>query len=187
MPEDGFVFVLAGDKLPLIVTCAVVEHQFDVAGEDGTRVRIDRMVQLGFDMLEAAAYCRRFPLREVQRFLLAVGEEGIVADMAFQCRAEEEVGVESQQPALVGQRVVVAHPENLAGAEEDHRGVGKIVEAAPAAAASVRTILDKQDGVELELHGILRQAVFAQVDQGGLRMEGLRAQAAVAFADGLQV
>ena len=87
----------------------------------------------------------------------------------------------------VGQRVVVAHPENLAGAEEDHRGVGKIVEAAPAAAASVRTILDKQDGVELKLHGILRQAVFAQVNQGGLRVEGLHAQAAVAFADGLQV
>ena len=179
--------VLTGDELAFVVAGAIVEHQFDVAGEDGGSVGVDGVVELLFDVFETAGDGRRFALGEVEGFFLAVIEEGVVADVGFQRGAEEEVRVEGEQPAFAGESVVLIHAEDFAGGEENHGGIGEVVVFPSATRAAARAFLDEQDGIELEFDGIFFQPVVFEVDERGLRVEGLRTQVPVALAHGFQV
>ena len=178
--QECLVLVLAGDELTFVEPCAVVQQQLDVAGEDGARMGVDGVVQFLLDVLQAAGHRGSLALRQVQRLLLAVAEEGVVADVVVQRRAEQQVGVERQQPPFVGQGVVGGHAEDGSRCEEHHGGGGEVVVLPSAAVASVGALLDEQDGIELELHGVAPQLRVLQVDERRLRMEGPASQAAVA-------
>ena len=104
--------------------------------------------------------------------------------MVLERGAEQQVGMECQEPALGGQRVLLAHTEDFARRKEYHRGHGIIIILPAATATTVRTILYQQDGIEFELHGILFQFRLFQIDKAHLRMQRLAAQTMTTFAHG---
>ena len=116
-----------------------------------------------------------------------IRKESIILDVVLERGAEQQVGMECQEPALGGQRVLLAHTEDFARRKEYHRGHGIIIILPAATATTVRTILYQQDGIEFELYGILFQFRLFQIDKAHLRMQRLAAQTMTTFAHGLYV
>ena len=100
--------------------------------------------------------------------------------MVLERGAEQQVGMECQEPALGGQRVLLAHTEDFARRKEYHRGHGIIIILPAATATTVRTILYQQDGIEFQFR-------LFQIDKAHLRMQRLAAQTMTTFAHGLYV
>ena len=113
-----------------------------------------------------------------------IRKESIILDVVLERGAEQQVGMECQEPALGGQRVLLAHTEDFARRKEYHRGHRIIIILPAATATTVRTILYQQDGIEFELHGILFQFRLFQIDKAHLRMQRLAAQTMTTFAHG---
>ena len=95
--------------------------------------------------------------------------------------------MESQQPPVVGQRVVGTHPEHFARREKHHCGIGEVIVAPPAAGASVGTLGYEHDGIELELYRPVPDALPPEVDNRRLWVQRLGAEAVVALAHSVQV
>lgn len=186
--QQFLVLVLAGDELTFVETGAIIQQQLDEARNENTAVRVNGMMKLLADIVEIAQHALRLALRQVEGFLLAVAEEGVVIDMTVEGGAPQQVGMKSKQEAAIRQSIVPIHTEDLAGRKKYHRGMGKVIIAPPAATAIIHTILYQENGVEFKLHALFHHRFFpVQTDEGGLRMQCFTTQATVALAHSLYV
>ena len=80
------------------------------------------MLQLVADVVQAVEDRAPLLLREVERFAHLVGEEGVVADVAPQLRAAQQIGVEEERPAFgLEFHAPIVEPDALPRSEEDER------------------------------------------------------------------
>lgn len=79
--EQIAIALFTCDELPLIEPRTVVEQQLYVAREDGGRMAVDLVMKFGFNVFKTASHRRCLSLRQVEGFLLAIGEERIVVDV----------------------------------------------------------------------------------------------------------
>ena len=89
--EDVMVLVLAGDELAVVEARGIVEQHLDSIDDELARVAVDGVAQFVADALEAALYQRTLLLRQMQRLVDFVVEEGVVLDGAGQRRALQQV------------------------------------------------------------------------------------------------
>jgi len=92
-----------------------------------------------------------------------------------------------QQPAFVRKRIILVHPEYLAGSKKYHRSIGIIIIFPPATVASPFTILYQQDSIELKLHGILIHIRIFQINNAYLGMQRFASQTPVTLTYSLYV
>lgn len=179
--QQRFVFVVAGDELPVIEPPAIVEQQFEPGADDGLRKLVHPPLQFGLQLVQALLHDTQFAAREVEGLDGFVFKEGEVSDaQSERCTGYQFGGEEKYPPA--GSLVCRAGREvrRFAGRSEKERGVAEIAFFSAEAFARRGVLAENHHvavGPELQLFFLL-----VRTDDADQRMERLLVHQFVAAA-----
>ena len=170
--EDIAVDGLAGGKLTVVETEAMVEQYLDVGGDDAAAVLVDAVMQFFLYLVETVKDGLAFSLGHVQGFVHFIGKERVFLHLAGKACATQQVGMEQQAIALgIGRFATVVDACHLTGSHKYQRAFLIIILASSVSQLSVY-LLFQVDAVEtIELLFMLQNFDLTEVDKRNQRVE----------------
>ena len=146
------------------------------------------MGELLADSRQAVDEGRALALGEVQRFVDLVGEEGVLADMAPEVGAADQIGVEAERIALGLELLAcILDADDLPGGEADDRSLLIIVALAAVDQVAILLILEEYHVEAERMPHVAHGTSLRKVDHAHQRMQRLHAEPVVVFGDGLDI
>ena len=142
--EDVGVLNLTGDELAVVETLAEVEHQLDIANEDGVLKLVRPLTQLVAHLMHQRGKDVVFLVGHVQGLVDAVIEEGILLDVLLERKTVQQVGMEKQSPSRQHHLLaVVLLAAYLPGSHADYRTLLVIILAAAVCQVYLRLVVEE--------------------------------------------
>ncbi len=186
--EQRAVDGLAGHKLTLVETLAVIDKDFDIRADQLTGHAVDVMVELILDKVETLNERRALFLRQMQRLVHLIREEAIVLDVLAKRCATDKLGVEEKSVALrLEDMPVILNAYYLTGSETDHIAFVVVILRIAIDDLAILLILQKNG---IEAHGVahgMHGLALAHVDDADQRMKCLNAKSIVKLLYRLKV
>ena len=177
------ILQFACNELPVVETLAEVQHQIDIADDDG-------ILQLIVFLLQFLAYLAHqrskdvvLFVRHVEGFIDTVVEKRVIPDGLLQRSAVQQIGMEKQGPACQHHFLpIVLLAAYLSGSHTDDRTFLVVVLAAAVCEVYLRLVMEKD-----AVHAVIVQAVthgrhFRIVDDADQRMLLLASEIAAVVA-----